>query len=57
MNGGIDVAARHRIADPVQQEAARLRRSRLLGAPGAYQRGQKVSVLVNNAAVIFPTAG
>ena len=35
---------------------ARLR-SRLLGAPGAYQRGQKVSVLVNNAAVIFPTAG
>jgi len=29
-------------------------RSRLLGAPGAYQRGQQVSVRVNNPAVIFP---
>ncbi|HMO05716.1 MAG TPA: ABC transporter ATP-binding protein [Kiritimatiellia bacterium] len=30
-------------------------RSRLLGAPGAYQRGQQVSVRVNNPAVIFPS--
>ncbi len=29
-------------------------RSRLMGAPGAYQRGQKVSVRVNSPAVIFP---
>jgi len=30
-------------------------RSRLLGAPGAYQRGQKVSVRVSSPAVIYPT--
>jgi iron(III) transport system ATP-binding protein len=29
-------------------------RSRLLGAPGAYQRGQKVSLRVNSPAVIYP---
>jgi len=29
-------------------------RSRLLGAPGAYQRGQKVSVHVNSPAVLYP---
>jgi len=29
-------------------------RSRLMGAPGAYQRGQKVSVRVNSPAMIYP---
>ncbi|HMP91079.1 MAG TPA: ABC transporter ATP-binding protein [Kiritimatiellia bacterium] len=31
-------------------------RSRLLGAPGAYQPGQKVSLRVNSPAVIYPAA-
>ena len=31
-------------------------RSRLLGAPGAYQPGQRVSVRVNSPAVIYPAA-
>jgi iron(III) transport system ATP-binding protein len=31
-------------------------RSRLLGAPGAYQRGQRVSIRVNSPAMIYPAA-